>query len=709
MKHPFRYTAALLLFILVVSIIAGCAKQASPEGGPYDMIAPKLIRSTPLNEATHSTGKKIKLTFDENVKIEKQNEKVFFSPPQKTPPRITHGTGKNIIIYYEDDLKPNTTYTINFTDAIVDLNEGNPLEGLVFAFSTGATIDTMQIRGQVIDARSLAPVPNILVGVHPQGSDTLFQKSPLLRVAQTDSKGAFTITHLAPGEYRLFALNDLDHSFSYSQRSEGFAFLDHSVSAVPPLQTHNHTEREETDSIHPIETDTAQLKDEIPQKEPIISQKQEEHLLFYSVDLPKKQLLQKSNRPDSLRLVFNFSAPIDSLPSAHILNMGAMPRTLSLIALNAERTEVTYWLPDSTLYRQDSLQVQLKYRATDSVENTHWRTDTLTLISRKNNPSSNKASLREQIKAAVAGASGDSIEKATPLSRLLTVEQRKNNAWYKGSPRDTVRFVASEPIASVDSTRLQLFSVKDSIETPQPFTMRKVPLDPCAIDLITNYSYGTNYKFVIDSVAMQGIYGGSNPKETYSFGVEGEDKFGSLKLSLQNLPKGGMLHIDLLDEKNQVLDSLSLTDSTLVINNLPPAQYFVRLWVDLNQNGQWDPASYPTKQQAEPVYFYPAALTIQGKFVSEESWDLEKTPITQQRPSSMQSPFADAKNNQQKTERKDLNEEYIQRMRERYGNKWNPSEKDRKTLGLPTRAEEHAQREAEKLEKEKKMPAKANR
>ena len=100
MKQTSTYIAYLLLSALLIGVIVGCAKQASPEGGPYDMIPPKLIRSIPSNEAINIVSKKIKLRFNENVKVEKQNEKVFFSPPQQTPPRILHGTGKTITIIY---------------------------------------------------------------------------------------------------------------------------------------------------------------------------------------------------------------------------------------------------------------------------------------------------------------------------------------------------------------------------------------------------------------------------------------------------------------------------------------------------------------------------------------------------------------------------------------------------------------------------------
>ncbi len=247
--------SAVLLLIFLTYIVGSCAKQGTPEGGPYDMTPPRFIKSTPINGSVQVKGNKIKLTFDENVKVEKSNEKVIFTPPQNTPPRIISGTGKSITIIFEDSLQSNTTYVIDFTDAIVDLNEGNPLEGFVFAFSTGDKIDSMEIRGRVFDAEGLYPIPDLMVGVHKEDVDSLFQKRPLLRTGKTLSDGSFVISHLAPGRYRLFALNDLDHSFSYSQRTEGFAFLPQMVDAVAPKPKQSDQDTlQKRDSIRPSDS-----------------------------------------------------------------------------------------------------------------------------------------------------------------------------------------------------------------------------------------------------------------------------------------------------------------------------------------------------------------------------------------------------------------------------------------------------------------------
>lgn len=146
-SRSFFLFASLLLIGLIVAFLYGCAHQVSPEGGPFDMTPPELVKATPPNGAVNVTKRTIKLRFNENVRLEKQSEKVTVAPPQLEPPRFTAGVGKTITIKIEEPLRPRTTYTFDFSDAIVDLNEGNPLEGFVYAFSTGPHIDTMQLRG----------------------------------------------------------------------------------------------------------------------------------------------------------------------------------------------------------------------------------------------------------------------------------------------------------------------------------------------------------------------------------------------------------------------------------------------------------------------------------------------------------------------------------------------------------------------------------
>ena len=139
----YQLPLVLLLGIMVYS----CASMGTPDGGPYDEEPPKFMGSMPELHAVNNNKKKIELEFDEFIKLEKPSEKVIISPPQLEQPEIKV-VGKKVVVELIDTLKEATTYTIDFSDAIVDNNEGNPMGNFSYSFSTGAAIDTMEVREQ---------------------------------------------------------------------------------------------------------------------------------------------------------------------------------------------------------------------------------------------------------------------------------------------------------------------------------------------------------------------------------------------------------------------------------------------------------------------------------------------------------------------------------------------------------------------------------
>ena len=208
-----------LLAILVLLLLAACASIGSPRGGAYDITPPKVVRCQPANMATDNKDKRLTLTFDEYVVIENASEKVVVSPPQKEMPEI-RTSGKRIHITLYDTLQENTTYTIDFADAIVDNNEGNPMGNFTYSFSTGDHIDTMEVSGTLLEAENLEPVKGMLVGLYADLSDTAFTTRPFARVARTDGRGRFTIKGVAPGRYRIYGLQDMEPAWITSNQIE---------------------------------------------------------------------------------------------------------------------------------------------------------------------------------------------------------------------------------------------------------------------------------------------------------------------------------------------------------------------------------------------------------------------------------------------------------------------------------------------------------
>ncbi|MEG2573722.1 MAG: Ig-like domain-containing protein, partial [Bacteroides sp.] len=151
-RHKVRHIIYSALGSIALSVgMYSCANIGRPDGGAYDELPPKFVKSTPLQGALNNTKKKISIEFDEFIKLEKASEKVVVSPPQIQAPEIKP-SGKKVTVSLQDTLKPNTTYTIDFSDAIVDNNEDNPLGNFTFSFSTGEVIDTMEVAGILLNA-----------------------------------------------------------------------------------------------------------------------------------------------------------------------------------------------------------------------------------------------------------------------------------------------------------------------------------------------------------------------------------------------------------------------------------------------------------------------------------------------------------------------------------------------------------------------------
>ena len=195
MKRRGNLLIITFFHFIIATIIASCARMGQPDGGWYDDEPPRIIGSTPEDGATGVKEKKITIQFDEYIKVDNATEKVIVSPPQLEMPEIKVA-GKKIVVELKDTLKPNTTYTIDFSDAISDNNEGNPLGNYTFTFSTGEQIDTFEVAGNVLDASNLEPVKGIQVGLYDDLSDTVFRKKPLLRVARTDGRGQIGRAHV---------------------------------------------------------------------------------------------------------------------------------------------------------------------------------------------------------------------------------------------------------------------------------------------------------------------------------------------------------------------------------------------------------------------------------------------------------------------------------------------------------------------------------
>lgn len=226
----------LIFFSLMVLALWQCAKRGSPTGGPKDLAPPVLLRSEPPNLSTNFKSNKIRLYFDELIKLEDVQNQMVVSPPFKHPAEITPQgiPSKYIEIIIKDTLRENTTYTVNFGQSIVDNNEGNPNPFLSYVFSTGDYLDSLSLSGAVKDAFKRRAEPFISVMLYQIDSsftDSTIYKSPPLYISNTgDSLPLFELNHLKAGKYALIGLKDENRNNMFDQRLDKIGFLADTIS-----------------------------------------------------------------------------------------------------------------------------------------------------------------------------------------------------------------------------------------------------------------------------------------------------------------------------------------------------------------------------------------------------------------------------------------------------------------------------------------------
>lgn len=219
-----RFVATIIVLISLYS----CGQQVAPTGGPRDSIPPKLLSSLPAFGAKNFKGDKITLVFDEYITLDNPYERLTYSPTPKNNP-FAEGRLKNVTIKLKDSLEENTTYTIEFGDAIRDINENNELKNFFFTFSTGDQIDSANLTGKVLIAETGKTDSTFIAVLHRNMDDSAVAKEKPRYYTKLKGDGSFLFRNLKPGQYRLFAIKDADGGKKYDQPSEMIAFLDQTV------------------------------------------------------------------------------------------------------------------------------------------------------------------------------------------------------------------------------------------------------------------------------------------------------------------------------------------------------------------------------------------------------------------------------------------------------------------------------------------------
>lgn len=606
-----KLPALLMLMIVVYS----CASMGNPDGGPYDEEPPKFVRSTPKPFAINSKEKKVTIEFDEFIKLEKAAEKVVVSPPQLEQPEIK-ASGRKVVVGLVDSLRPNTTYTIDFADAIVDNNEGNPLGNYAFTFSTGTTIDTMEVSGTVLSASDLEPVKNIQVGLHSDLSDSAFMKKPFDRVSRTDSRGHFSIRGIAPGKYRIYALMDGNQNYLFDSKTEMIAFSDSII--IPAMED---AMRQDTIWKDSLTIDTIKsvgytrfLPDDI-----ILRAFKEEN---------DRQYLTRSERDKENHFVLTFSARADTLPTLKGLNFDE--RDAFIIEKTDRNDSICYWIKDSLIYQMDTLEIQMDYLATDTLDRLVPQTDTLFLANKLTRAE------REKLEAKAAEEKEKKRKKKEKKGEKIEPEPTKFLTLNVDAPSAfdldrNVYLSFDEPVASIDTAAIHMEIKKDSLWEEIPFLFVSDSVLPRKYEILAEWEPEKEYQLSIDSMAFKGVYGLHTNKVKQTMKVKKLDEYGTILLNITGADSTAV--VELLDGSGKVLRQQRITpQNTADFYYLNPGtKFYIRLFNDRNGNGVWDTGKYSEHLQPEEVYYFPKVWEMKANFEFEENWNINAVPVEKQK------------------------------------------------------------------------------
>ena len=556
---------AMILGAMIFS--HSCANTTTPpSGGPKDTIPPVITELFPMpgqiNVPRHKT--ELKLTFNEYVTV-KDPKSLFLSPPLEKAPKFKL-KGKSVIVYFEDDLDSNKTYTLDVTNAIADNNEGNMYPGYTLVFSTGERIDSMVVTGIVQDCNTLNPLKGATVLMYKDHADSaVFLKRPDAAV-KTDDWGFFCLRNIQDTVYRLYALIDENNNNIYDPETEKIAFVD---TLIRPVVMVN-------DSLPEL------MKYEMEDTVNCLARKQEYELNIFR-EKPSKQMIVNKERIGERTAYITFMAPYAQIDSIWIKGV---PADKLITQFNILQDSLEIWVNDPKP-QPDTLHLNVKY----------MKTDTLGML----NSFVEEIKLTKPRKNAAAKTPKKDIKKEDTTA-VFTLTASPETVEQYGFVFEFKYPLVKEAFDSLEfrylNPKQQEFKEKYTIEQDS-LNLRKYVLKP-AVEMLAGYEYFLK----VPHRKFMDINGFYNDSSEVKVMLPTDDKLSTMSLVLSNVHNKYI--IDLLNEKrdNVLRTYIVDKDATLLFPYLKAGKYSIRITEDLNRNGIVDTGNLLEHKQPEKVRFY---------------------------------------------------------------------------------------------------------
>lgn len=581
-----------IIYTLVIGLLFSCAHPVNPGGGPKDTDPPTVLVSLPENGSANFNTDRFTIEFDEFVKLVDIHKEALISPPLLKKPDFKV-KGKSLQVKFNEELKPNTTYSIYFGDAITDITEGNPVSNYTYIFSTGSFVDSLSLQGKVVDAYGLQPVEECFVMLYKDNNDTISLDSlPLLvrpyYLSKTDEEGKFRFNGLGEDKYLMFAILDMNSSLSFDQPNEPIAFIDSLISPSFVKKPVKDTMLVDSATTALADSISGLISDSLLKAENNLFSKQlktYELFLFTEKDTVLKLMSSKIIRNNTLQFIFNLPAK-----SVRIIPLNHADRELWYVVNTSADTDTIIWYYKNL--PSDTLEVLMMHGA-----------DTLELLTIRLNKQKQRQS-RKQKEDKVEYLKWNGI----PASKVL-------------KPFTSPQIGFFQPIENINLDSAVLISGDDTIVKPEFFFTDDLNMQ---IEIPVVNTEDTRYTLLIPDSSIFDWNGLYNDEIVTKFSTKPLSDYGILILSI-SLQIEQSIILQLINDKDEVIKKdLFTSDTVITYNYLDPGKYKLKAVFDANNNGKWDPGNYLKKIQAERVIFFNKELEIRANWDIEEEWEMKE-------------------------------------------------------------------------------------
>ena len=625
LKYIYNKTGALSIsahrcipisaYLLVCTLIYSCAQIVAPGGGKRDTTPPKVMGYMPDSAALNFKSKSIEIVFDEFIQLKDLNNQLIISPPLEYMPDIKV---KSKTLYFDfnkkEQLKSNTTYVINFGNALQDLHENNAKENFKYIFSTGSFIDSLVVKGKVENAFDHKTDKGLLVMLYNDYSDSVIYKKKPDYFAKTKDDGTFQINNIRDGKYKLLVLKDANANYKYDAETESIGFID---ALVHPYES---DEREQSRikasmALKEKSKDSTHTVKKIPTEAQTVEPKKSNKSILIDLfqEPTKKFFLKKSIYNSYGKIIFVFSKSADSIhirPINYKFDDGDV-----LLNYSKNNDTLNYWFRNID---KESLILQVSNgnKIMDTVE--------FKLIKKEDALKNKKNPLKLFLLNSPGGNQNFDLNASTKLFFNAPIE--KWNEQPIQFKEDSLNWTKKSNKLSYDVNyrTVSLLSLDYAHIIDVKNNQGKTTSAP-EQSLLTNWKENAHYNLFIPPGTFTDFFGLTNDTIKVDFKTREEKYYGTLKLNI-NIPETqGQYIVQLMDEREIVVrENIIKKTETLNYKFLYPQKYKLKIIFDANSNNKWDTGNLLQKQQPENVIYNADPINIRSNWDMELEWKVHE-------------------------------------------------------------------------------------